>query len=209
MTGTSFRAPQPERAGAPLITEDELHVWGHRAIRQAAWGRELLGRLAARRGDPLDRAELRYAVTSGPDELALVWPTGNIVVYVAPGGSVLQVEADGLRGEHYEAFAHGERTPTERFGPPADGGGLSRSAIPGLADDLAARAGLQVVSRRASELLAVGDFELQWVIAEEDGALVSYRVERGVARELVRSADAAVAVRAVESSLGLAEHGER
>lgn len=202
--GTSFRAPPPEGAGAPLIREDDLHVWGQRAIRRAAWGRELLGRLAARRGARLDRAELRYAVTSGPDELAVVSPAQHAVVLVAPDRSVLHAEGVGLCREHYEAFTRGERTAIERFGPPADAGALARSAVPGLADDLAARSGLEVISRRPGELLAIGDMELRWLIAEEDGALVSYRVERGTARELVRSTDAAVAVRAVESSLGLA-----
>lgn len=205
--GASFSAPQPPGADAPLVAEDELAVWGERATRHAAWARELLGRLAARRGEHLDREGLRYAVTAGPDELAVAWPAGRAVVYVAPDDSVRYAEADGVSRADYEDFARGERTPIERFGAPAVTGDLARSAIPGLADDLAERAGLDVLPRRAGVLLAVGDMELEWLIAEEDGVLVAYRVERGSARELARSSDTSVAVRAVEASLGLSQDG--
>lgn len=200
---TSFSAPPPRGPDAPLVSEAELDIWGKRAIRHAAWGRELLCRLAARRGARLGREGLRYAVTAGPDELAVVWPEGRAVLYVAPDNSVWHADARSVRREDYEDFARGERTPIERFGAPAATGDLVRSAIPGLAEDLAARAGLDVLRRRTGVLLAVGDFELEWLIAEEDGVLVAYRVERGSARELARSSDAAAVVRAVETSLGL------
>ncbi|WP_456284287.1 hypothetical protein [Microbacterium sp. JZ101] len=200
---TSFSAPPPHGPDAPLVDEAELDIWGARAVRHASWARELLGRLAAQRGEHLDRESLRYAVTAGPEELAVVWAAGHAVVYVAPDGSVWHADAETVRREDYEDFARGERTPIERFGAPAATGDLARSAVPGLAEDLAARAGLDMLPRRAGVLLAVGDMELEWLIAEEDGVLVAYRVERGSARELARSSDASVAVRAVESSLGL------
>lgn len=201
---TSFTAPQPQRAEASLVAEEDVRIWGERATRHAAWARELLSRLAVQRGERFERADLRYAVTAGPEELAVVWPMGNAVVYVGHDGTVRYAEADRVRREDYDAFARGERTPIEWFGaPPADEGDLARSAVPALADGLAARAGLDVHPRQPGVLLAIGDMELEWIIAEEDGGLVAFRVERGSSRELVRTTDPAAAVRAIEASLGV------
>ncbi|WP_309065266.1 hypothetical protein [Microbacterium sp.] len=201
--GTSFTAPPPLGADAPLVDEDELGtIWGHDATRRAAWARELLMRAAADRGQPYDRSTVRYAVTRGPEELAAVWHDGGETVFVAPDGSVLRSPSGRFDPDTYRAFLGGMRTPVADFGPPPPvTGPVSRADLAAHAEHLARRAALDVLPRGAADLLAIGDRETYWRVREEDGELLAFRFDRGSHSEIARSREPAVILDALERAL--------
>ncbi len=201
---TSFTAVPARGADAPLITEDELAIWGHVTERRAAWARDLLMRSAATRGEPFDRDAVRYAVTNGPDEIAVVSAAQGETIFVAADETVLRVSDTALDAETYAAFQRGTRTSVEDFGPRlrADGS-LSREALAARTEDLARRAGIEALSRSAGDLAAIGDIDVLWLIREEDGEFVAYRVERGAYREIARSTAPDVVLAAVEAAIEL------
>ncbi|MGW9112076.1 hypothetical protein [Microbacterium sp. NPDC055683] len=188
---TSFAAARQPGADAPLVDESALAVWGDGAIRRAAWARDVLQREAP--GDvPYRRADVRYAVTRGPDELAAVWAATTVLV--APDESVLRVPTGWPAPEAYDAFLRGERTPS------APDAGVDDLA--GRIAEEVLRAGADVLRPTPAELVAVGDGELRWTVRREDGDLVTYRIERGMHRELARSADPASALTALVAAIG-------
>ncbi|MGW8483804.1 hypothetical protein ACWGJP_11765 [Microbacterium sp. NPDC055903] len=202
--GSSFAAVPAQGADAPLITEDELAVWGGGAMRRAAWARDLLMRTAVARGVPFDRQSLRYAVTGGSQEIAVVWPDQRETVFVAPDEQVLRAPGAVPDAEAYAVFVRGARTALDEFGPrPPAEGALSREELADRVENLARRAGLDVLRRSAGTIVAVGDIDLYWTVREEDGEIVGYRVERGAYREIARSSAPAVVLAEVEGAVGL------
>lgn len=197
---TGFETPTELGAAAPAVPEGELRVWGGGVERQAAWARELLAR-ALREGDAMpSRDDLRYAVTSRYTELALVWPAGRRVLYVAPNGDALLREADAVTATDYEAFLAGERTTLDE---PSDLAAV-RAEAHSFAEALAARTGLTSLPAERATLLSVTDRgDMTWDVRLEDGGFVAYEIQRGHYDELARGASLADVLPVIESSARL------